>query len=116
MTASIGESLTLLAQVARVPLRGLDDEQLDIVALRLVIECDDQPVLGSIGRIVDEVRQAEGVAERRLEAERQARLKLIESHRAEDARTGIHPVPRRPEFVRVPEARERSDNGGVSSR
>jgi hypothetical protein len=25
-------------------------------------------------------------------------------------------VPRRPEFVRVPEARERSDHGGVSSR
>ena len=71
MTASIGKSLTLLAQVAGVPLRGLDDEQLDIVALRLVIGCDDQPVFTCIGRIVDEVRQADGVAERRIEAERQ---------------------------------------------
>ncbi len=110
MTASIGESLTLLAQVAGVPIRGLDDEQLDIVALRLVIECDDQPVLACIGQIVDEVRQAEGVAERRLEGERQARMKLIESHTAEDARTGIHPVPRRPDFVRIPEANEWTDN------
>ncbi len=116
MTASIGESLTLLAQVAGVPLRGLDDEQLDIVALRLVIESDDQPVLTCIGRIVDEVRQAEGVAERRLEAERQARLKLIGSHTADDARTGIHPVPRRPDFVRVPEARERTGQRRVPSR
>jgi hypothetical protein len=116
MTASIGESLTLLAQVAGVPLRGLDDEQLDIVALRLVIECDDQPVLSCIRRIVDEVRQAKEVAERCLADEREARQRLIESHTAEDARTGVHPVPRRPGFVRVPEAGERSDDRRVSSR
>ena len=116
MTASIGESLTLLAQVAGVPLRGLDDEQLDIVALRLVIECDDQPVLGCIGRIVDEVRQAEGVAERRLDEEREARQRLIDSHTADDARTGVHPVPRRPEFVRVPDAAKRTDRRRVPSR
>jgi hypothetical protein len=53
---SIGESLTVLADVAGVPLAGLDDDQLDIVALRLVVEADDQPVT-HIGRIVDEVRR-----------------------------------------------------------
>lgn len=56
MTASIGKSPTVLAQVAGIPLVGLDDDQLDIVALRLVVESDDQPELTSIVRIVDEVR------------------------------------------------------------
>ena len=53
---SIGESLSALADVAGVPLVGLDDDQLDIVALRLVVECDDQRVLTRIGHIVDQVR------------------------------------------------------------
>jgi hypothetical protein len=104
---SIGESLTVLAEVARVPLAGMDDDQLDIVALRLVVETDDQPVLTSIERIVDELRHAEMAAEQRVEREREARLKLIGSHTAEDARTGIHLVPRRPE-VDPPAAPERA--------
>jgi hypothetical protein len=96
MTASIGESLTLLAQVAGVPLDGLGEEQLDIVALRLVAECADKGVLTCIERIVDEVRYPDVATERRHE--RNARLHLIESHTAEDARVGVYPVPRRPGF------------------
>ena len=103
---SIGESLTVLAEVAGVPLAGLDDDQLDIVALRLVVESDDEPVLTRMGRIVDEVLQAEEDEHLRLEFERQARLKLIVSHTPEDARTGIYLVPRRPE-VDPPAAPER---------
>ncbi len=94
---SIGESLTVLAEVAGVPLAGLDDDQLDIVALRLVVESDDEPVLTRMGRIVDEVLRAEEDEYLRLERERQARLKLIGSRTPEDARTGIYLVPRRPE-------------------
>ena len=94
MTASVGESLTLLAQVAGVPLDGLDEEQLDIVALRLVAECADKGVLTCIERIVDEVRHPEVAAEQRRV--RDARLQLIDAHTAEDARIGVFPVPRRP--------------------
>jgi hypothetical protein len=94
---SIGESLTVLADVAGVPLQDLDDDQLDIVALRLVAESADEPVLTRIGRIVDEVRHAEVAAAQRVERERAARMKLIETHTAQDARTSIYLVPRRPE-------------------
>ena len=119
MTASIGESLTLLAQVAGVPLRGLDDDQLDIVALRLVIESKDQPVLTCIGRIVDEVRQANGGADLKPPGERGARLTLVASLNAEDVLPD-EPSLRRPEIVHVPDApeletQERSDLGRVSS-
>ena len=69
-----------LAEVAGVPLRDLDDDQLDIVALRLVTESDDEPVLTRIGRIVDEVWNAEVAAERAVERER-------------ESRTGIYLVP-----------------------
>jgi hypothetical protein len=103
---SIGESLTILAEVAGIPLAGLDDDQLDIVALRLVVEPDDHAVLTRIGRIVNEVRQADDVADERIERERTARVKLIESHAAEDARTGVYLVPRRPE-IDPPTAPER---------
>jgi hypothetical protein len=95
---SIGESLTVLAEVAGVPLGGLDGDQLDIVALRLVTEPDDEHVLTRIGRIVDEVRHAEVATEQRLQRERLARRKLIESHDAEEARTGLFLVPRRPDL------------------
>ena len=61
-SASIAESLTVLAEFAGVGLDGLDDDQLDIIALRLVAECGDEPELTSFGPIVDEVRRAEGVA------------------------------------------------------
>ena len=61
--ASIAESLTVLAEFAGVGLDGLDDDQLDIIALRLVAECGDEPSLTSFGPIVDEVRRAEGVAD-----------------------------------------------------
>ncbi len=54
---SIGESLTVLAEVAGLALSGLDDDQLDIVALRLVVEADDAAVLTHFGPIADEVRQ-----------------------------------------------------------
>ena len=60
---SIAESLTVLAEFAGVGLGGLDDDQLDIIALRLVAECGDTPSLTSFGPIVDEVRRAEGVAD-----------------------------------------------------
>jgi hypothetical protein len=62
-SASIAESLTVLAGFAGVGLDGLDDDQLDIIALRLVAECGDEPTLISFGPIVDEVRRAEGVAD-----------------------------------------------------
>ena len=62
-SASIAESLTVLAEFTGVGLGGLDDEQLDIIALRLVAECGDEPSLSSLGPIVDEVRRAEGVAD-----------------------------------------------------
>ena len=61
--ASIAESLTVLAAFAGVGLGGLDDDQLDIIALRLVAECGDEPSLTSFGPIVDDVRHAEGVAD-----------------------------------------------------
>ena len=61
-SASIAESLTVLAEFAGVGLGGLDDDQLDIIALRLVAECGDEPSLTSFGPIVDEVRRAEGGA------------------------------------------------------
>ena len=60
---SIAESLTVLAEFAGVGLGGLDVDQLDIIALRLVAECGDEPSLTSFGPIVDEVRRAEGVAD-----------------------------------------------------
>ena len=60
---SIAESLTVLAKFAGVGLGGLNDDQLDIIALRLVAECGDEPSLTSFGPIVDEVRRAEGVAD-----------------------------------------------------
>jgi hypothetical protein len=59
-SASIAESLTVLAEFAGIGLGGLDDDQLDIIALRLVAECGDEPSLTSFGPIVDEVRRAEG--------------------------------------------------------
>jgi hypothetical protein len=60
---SIAESLTVLAEFAGVGLGGLDVDQLDIIALRLVAECGDEPSLTSFGPIVDDVRHAEGVAD-----------------------------------------------------
>jgi hypothetical protein len=60
---SIAESLTLLAEFVGVGLGGLDVDQLDIIALRLVAECGDEPSLTSFGPIVDDVRHAEGVAD-----------------------------------------------------
>ena len=62
-SASIAESLTVLAEFTGVGLGGLDDDQLDIIALRLVAECGDELSLTSFGPIVDEVRRAEGVAD-----------------------------------------------------
>jgi hypothetical protein len=53
----------VLAEFAGVGLGGPDDDQLDIIALRLVTECGDEPSLTSFGPIVDEVRRAEGVAD-----------------------------------------------------
>ena len=60
---SIAESLTVLAEFAGVGLGGLDVDQLDIIALRLVAECGDEPSLTSFGPIVDDVRRAEGAAD-----------------------------------------------------
>jgi hypothetical protein len=60
---SIAESLTELAEFAGVGLGGLDHDHLDIIALRLVAECGDEPSLTGFGPIVDEVRRAEGVAD-----------------------------------------------------
>ena len=60
---SIAESLTVLAEFAGVGLGGLDVDQLDIIALRLVAECGDEQSLTSFGPIVDEVRRAEGAAD-----------------------------------------------------
>ena len=51
-----------MAEFTGVGLGGLDDDLLDIIALRLVAECGDEPSLTSFGPIVDEVRRAEGVA------------------------------------------------------
>lgn len=110
---SIGESLSVLAEVAGVPLGGLDDDQIDIVALRLVVECDDQRVLTGIGHIVDEVRLSENTADQRAEQERLARQELIESHDAEEARTGLFLVPRRPELLHPSEAGFRMDEGPI---
>lgn len=64
-SATIAESLTVLAEFAGVGLGGLDDDQLDIIALRLVAECGDEPPLTIFGPIVDQVRRAERVADTR---------------------------------------------------
>jgi hypothetical protein len=61
--ASIAESLAVLAEYSGVGLAGLDEDQLDIIALRLVAECGDEPSLTSFGPIVDEVRRAERAAD-----------------------------------------------------
>jgi hypothetical protein len=87
MTASIQHSLTVLADVAGVRIRGLDEHQLDIVALRLVAEFGDEPVLSSIGRIVDEVRQSEGVAGCPVAHDGTARLQLVVSATSTDPRS-----------------------------
>jgi hypothetical protein len=55
---SIHASLTALAEFTGVGLGGLDDDLLDIIALRLVAECGDEPSLTDFGPIVDEVRRA----------------------------------------------------------
>ena len=60
---SIAETLMVLAEFAGVGLGGLDVDQLDIIALRLVAECGDVPSLMSFGPIVNEVRRAEGAAD-----------------------------------------------------
>jgi hypothetical protein len=65
--------LTILAEVAGVTLAGLDDDQLDIVALRLVVESGDQPNLIRIGRIVDEVRHAEEAVDQGADLENAVR-------------------------------------------
>jgi hypothetical protein len=65
--------LSILAEVAGVTLAGLDDDQLDIVALRLVVESGDQPNLIRIGRIVDEVRHAEEAADQGADLENAVR-------------------------------------------
>ena len=61
--ASIAESLTVLADFAGVGLGGLDEDLLDIIALRWVAECGDELSLASFGPIVDEVRHAEAAAD-----------------------------------------------------
>ena len=60
---SIAESLTVLARFAGIGIGGLNDDQLDILALRLVAESGDEPSLSSFGPIVNEVRRAEGIAD-----------------------------------------------------
>jgi hypothetical protein len=55
--------MTVLAEFAGIGLGGLDDDQLDIIALRLVAECGEESSLTSFGPIVDEVRRAEGIAD-----------------------------------------------------
>jgi hypothetical protein len=109
---SIGESLGVLAEVAGIPLGGLDDDQLDIVALRLVVECDDERVLNRIGHIVDQVRLSENSAERRAERRWLARRELVGSHDAEEARTELFLVPRRPE-LRHPSQASRMNEGPI---
>lgn len=111
---SIGESLTALAEVAGVPLGGLDDDQLDIVALRLVVECDDQHVLTLIGPIVEEVRNSDGDADQTVEREREARQTLIGSHDAGEARTGLFLVPRRPELMHPSQAQAPATRGPLA--
>ncbi len=110
---SIGESITALAEVAGVPLGGLDDDELD-VALRLVVECDDQRVLIRIGHIVEQVRLSESTADQRVERERLARQALIEAHDAEEARTGLFLVPRRPDLPHPAQAGLRMDDGPLA--
>lgn len=61
--ASMAESLSVLAEFAGVGLGGLDSDQLDIIALRLVAENGDELPLSSFGPIVDDVRPVEGVAD-----------------------------------------------------
>lgn len=56
MTQSIRETLTALADLAGVPVSDLSDDDLDIIALRLVAECGSEPSFMDIGRIVDSVR------------------------------------------------------------
>jgi hypothetical protein len=53
----------VLARFAGIGLGGLNDDQLDILALRLVAESGDEPSLSSFGPIVNEVRRAEGIAD-----------------------------------------------------
>ena len=73
-----------------------------LTALRLLAESGERPEFTYIGRPADEIRQAEELADR----ERAARQALIESHRAENARTGLYVVPCRPDILSIPNAPE----------
>lgn len=55
---SIREVLTDLADTFGVPLDGLDDDQLNIIAVRLINEYGDAPTAVALGKVVDSVRFA----------------------------------------------------------
>ena len=56
MIQSVRETLTALAEHAGVPLIDLDDDQLDLIAQRVITECGPEPTFTCIGEIVDAVR------------------------------------------------------------
>lgn len=121
--ATIRESLTDLAKAFGVPLDGLTDDELATIADRLMREKQLAPTPVWMGRIVDQVRHeraeeaeyqvragtighsptpAASSAPRRprfLATERTTRLRLAAKHDAENKRTGLYIVPRKPEVL-----------------
>ena len=53
---SIRATVEALGVELGVPVQDLDDDQLDAIAIRLVVECGDDPTPLCMGRIVDSVR------------------------------------------------------------
>jgi hypothetical protein len=121
------EALLNLTSALGIDTRGLADDVLEVIALRIVTE-DVLPTKPNVERVIDEVKRAEGTNERGLAAAGQApaetpmsagpsahrpyrfnateaseskyRQRLAQAHRTEDSRTGLYLVPRRPEVLR----------------
>jgi hypothetical protein len=112
------EALLNLTSALGIDTRGIADDVLEIIALRIVVE-DVLPTKLNVERIITEVRLSEaggsdGLASARpsepphrkprylaTEAtEAKMRQRLARAHRTEDVRTGLRLVPRRPEVMR----------------
>jgi hypothetical protein len=118
--------LRLIAGELGVNLKGISDDDLNIVAIRFVM--DDRLTADALQAIVDDVRAGSGQAKEAVvgdplaatqepalpparskpgyrfnstEADRRQRHKLAMQHLSESARTGLYVVPRRPDPLPV---------------
>jgi hypothetical protein len=125
LTAAISSVLIDLAAEWGVhELEGLTEEQLEVVAVRLMVETQDRPTARYLRKIANEVKRAGGgqakaspvvataqepappslrytATERttraRKERDADRRLSMAQRHDRESRRTGLYVVPKRPE-------------------